>query len=57
MNLQGSVQQWSVLVENKKVEESTHHNLHPTDVAAVEAEGHHVGLAVHVTCAVLVIEV
>lgn len=39
------------------LEDSTHHNLRPAGVAAVEAESHHVGLAVYVTCAVPVLEV
>lgn len=35
----------------------THRDHRPTGVAAVEAEGHHVGLLVHLTHAAVVIEV
>ena len=39
---------------SKALEESTHHDLGPAGVAAVKAESHHVGLAVHVPFAALV---
>lgn len=46
-----------MLVESEKLAESTHRNLRPAGVVAVERERHHVGLAVEVTFAVFVIEV
>lgn len=46
-----------LLVESKEVKERTHRDHRPTGVAAVEAEGHHVGLLVYLTRAGLVIEV
>ena len=45
-----------VIVLSWKLKESTHHDLRPAGVP-FEAECHHVGLVVHVTCAGRVDEV